>query len=69
MASYRCTTCEYTTARWMGFCPQCRTTGTLSEQKTHAGDTLPIAITEVAPAAGEQRLATGIDEFDRVLGG
>jgi len=53
----------------MGFCPQCRTTGTLSEQTTHSTDTLPIAITEVAPAAGGQRLATGIDEFDRVLGG
>ena len=69
MASYRCTTCEYTTGRWMGFCPQCRTTGTLSEQTTHAGATLPIAITEVAPAAGGLRLATGIEEFDRVLGG
>lgn len=53
----------------MGFCPQCRSTETLSENAKHAGDGLPIAITELPPATGDQRLRTGIDEFDRVLGG
>ncbi len=53
----------------MGFCPQCRATGTLSEIP---GATSPSATPEpIGSGDGTQtrRLDTGIAEFDRVLGG
>lgn len=53
----------------MGFCPQCRESGTLTE--THgavdgADPPTPIATISARPI---NRLETGIAEFDRVLGG
>ena len=53
----------------MGFCPQCRDSGTLLEAKV--GDREIAAATPIASIAGDDRdrLRTGIDEFDRVMGG
>ncbi len=53
----------------MGFCPQCRGSGTLHEAA--AGGRRVGAPTPVASIASDRldRLHTGIDEFDRVLGG
>ncbi|MEA3501786.1 MAG: AAA family ATPase [Actinomycetota bacterium] len=69
MADYRCTQCSYRTSRWMGFCPQCRGSGTLLETVTD-GRRIETP-TPVADIVGDRlgRLRTGIDEFDRVLGG
>ncbi len=53
----------------MGFCPQCRKSGTLLEASTDGrrADTP----TPVGGIVGDRldRLRTGVDEFDRVLGG
>ncbi|MCL1692366.1 MAG: DNA repair protein RadA [Actinomycetia bacterium] len=69
MADYRCTTCSYRTSRWMGFCPQCRGSGTLLE--ADADDRRVGTPTPVANIVGDRvdRHRTGIDEFDRVMGG
>jgi DNA repair protein RadA/Sms len=53
----------------MGFCPQCRGSGTVVESGSGADSTTtPTPVGEVV-AAPIHRLKTGIDEFDRVLGG
>ena len=51
----------------MGFCPQCRSSGTVVETRTGS----PEAPTPVGDLSSEpvRRLKTGIGEFDRVLGG
>jgi len=54
----------------MGFCPQCRTSGSLSETVPSSGVTVgePVPIGSVATER-TVRLESGIDEFDRVVGG
>jgi len=53
----------------MGFCPQCRGSGTLVESGAGGGSTIaPMPVAEVV-SAPVQRLKTGLEEFDRVLGG
>lgn len=53
----------------MGFCPQCRGSGTL--QEADSDDRRVGAPIPVASIVGDRldRLHTGIDEFDRVMGG
>jgi len=70
--NYRCDVCGYRSAKWMGFCPQCRTDGALTQEiagpKQAGRRTEVVSITKVR---GDQvsRLSTGIGEVDRVLGG
>lgn len=69
--SYLCQTCGHRSAKWMGFCPQCRSQQALVETvSTHgsgSGATLAQAIGERSVV--RDRTAVGIGEFDRVLGG
>ncbi len=61
----RCISCGYTTAKWLGFCPQCRTHGSLVSASLDA--TMPVPLgTAIPPIV---RVPTGIEEVDRVLGG
>lgn len=71
--TYSCDSCGYRSAKWMGFCPQCRATDGLvqvSESPTRRRRTAPEPI-PLAKAGGATvaRVATGIGEIDRVLGG
>ena len=53
----------------MGFCPQCRGSGTVVETGSGGGATAaPTPVGDVV-SAPVRRLTTGIEEFDRVLGG
>ena len=53
----------------MGFCPQCRGSGTVIESTVAGGSTTaPTPVGEVA-STPIRRLKTGTEEFDRVLGG
>jgi DNA repair protein RadA/Sms len=72
---FGCTECGYTAGRWFGKCPGCSAFGTLVEESlgTETGGAGAVARTplrlvdvEVEEAA---RIATGISELDRVLGG
>lgn len=68
MVSYACRECGYATARWLGFCPQCKAGAALEERAVAATtvDAVPIAAGVGPP---DERLTCGLDEFDRVLGG
>lgn len=75
-----CQSCGYTTAKWLGRCPECGVWDSLVEEAevttkssksylpTTSEKIKPRTIASVAQLKVE-RLATGIHEFDRVLGG
>ncbi len=76
---YICQTCGYQHGKWLGRCPECGQWNSFVEERTAsksqrqqgrdaAAVVTPIAITHVSADEGE-RLPTGIDELDRVLGG
>jgi DNA repair protein RadA/Sms len=52
----------------MGFCPQCRSEGSLQESLSSVAASATHALREI-PLDGKTRTATGIGEIDRVLGG
>ena len=80
---YVCTDCGYESAKWMGRCPSCGAWNKMEEQAPAAP--APAAgparkSTVLAPAAPaktlleieeseQERVHSGIGEFDRVLGG
>jgi DNA repair protein RadA/Sms len=77
---FLCQHCGYQAPKWMGRCPDCGQWDSLAEERAHAGPSLssgrafgsspsrpvPIDTVEMSPVS---RVATGIQEFDRVLGG
>ncbi len=65
--TYRCERCGYATAKWMGFCPQCRAQGSLTEAR--GGSVTPVSVASAAASGGPRRQVVGIGEVDRVLGG
>src|SRR5207245_4170555 len=75
--AFVCQQCGFQSPKWIGRCPSCDGWNTFVEERLVAppkGRGLaratrePIAL-DAVPADAEQRLATGIGEFDRVLGG
>jgi DNA repair protein RadA/Sms len=71
--TYACTDCGYSAGRWFGKCPGCGEFGTLVEDvvggptaKAPPQPLLRLVDVEVTEA---RRIATGIPELDRVLGG
>ena len=84
-SQYVCTACGYATPRWMGQCPECGAWNTLQEEvvaptrgvgasgreRARPPSTLTVQAQPLAQLSdtAETRLPTGIDEFDRVLGG
>ncbi|MCS7233010.1 MAG: DNA repair protein RadA [Synergistetes bacterium] len=70
---YVCQSCGYETIKWMGSCPQCGVWGSFIEKAPPL--TLPstegtvLNLSRVLEEEGENRIAVGIEEFDRVLGG
>jgi len=75
-SEFQCGECGWTTAKWVGKCGECQAWGTVTEvgaaktgPRTVAARHISLAqpITEVDGGAGEA-VATGIAEFDRVLG-
>ncbi len=76
-SGWRCQQCGYAAPKWYGRCPDCGEFGTFVEEvapRTGAGQTSSapprptIRLGDVV-ASGTERLATGVSEFDRVLGG
>mgnify|MGYP000961115660 CR=1 FL=1 len=76
---YICVECGYHSSKWMGRCPSCNNWNTMveevkqEEQKSSAGhkldeSELPVPMDDIE-SMSEERTITGIDEFDRVLGG
>jgi DNA repair protein RadA/Sms len=68
-SEYVCSGCGFATPRWMGFCPQCRAESSLElSQSLHGSVAESRPLSEVV-AQRQRRRATGLGEFDRVLGG
>ena len=76
---YVCSECGHQTPRWLGRCPGCSAWSTLVEERSDPVD-VRSGVTRVAAAArvvalsdvaleSANRIGTGIDELDRVLGG
>ena len=74
---YVCQSCGYVAPKWMGKCPDCEQWNSLVEERQistkrtrmiQEGSTAPVSITQVA-SESQIRFATGIEEFDRILGG
>lgn len=73
---YRCTECGWTTAKWVGRCGECQEWGSVEEAvAAHGPKTAAVAVREPASPIGDidtetaQLRPTGVEEFDRVLGG
>lgn len=75
--SYRCTECGWTTAKWLGRCPECQAWGTVEEfggapaVRTTAAGRVSTAALPIGQVDSRQATArpTGVGELDRVLGG
>ncbi|WP_419996768.1 DNA repair protein RadA [Streptomyces boninensis] len=75
--TYRCTECGWTTAKWLGRCPECQAWGTVEETggaptvRTTAATRVQSSALPIAEVDGRQATSrtTGVDELDRVLGG
>jgi DNA repair protein RadA/Sms len=73
---YACTECGYAAGRWFGKCPGCSSFGTLVEEVVGQVGTTPRSgppkpLLRLVDVAAEEaaRIATGVPELDRVLGG
>ena len=71
-----CSACGYETVKWMGKCPDCGEWNTFTEEvrekrpstATKSRLAEAVSLVEISEAASA-RISTGIEEFDRVLGG
>ena len=69
---YSCESCGHRSAKWMGFCPQCGSPEPLLERpdqpsvSSSPASAIPV---DRAVSEGGERLLTGWNEVDRVLGG
>jgi DNA repair protein RadA/Sms len=74
--AYVCAECGASALQWFGTCPSCQAVGTLSEtamekpaQHRYAGRAAESLALEDIEARELERIATGVDELDRALGG
>jgi DNA repair protein RadA/Sms len=79
-SNYRCSECGWTTAKWAGRCGECQEWGTVLDVVEKAGLSRLVKAVGVSGAGVARPIThvdttavehwpTGIDEFDRVLGG
>ncbi|MEP7369177.1 MAG: AAA family ATPase, partial [Dermatophilaceae bacterium] len=75
-AGYRCTECGWSAVKWVGRCGECQAWGTVSEVgavtvRTRASGVIERPAQRIGDvdAQDAQARATGVGEFDRVLGG
>jgi DNA repair protein RadA/Sms len=74
-----CQSCGHKSGKWLGKCPECGEWNSLIEEKSQPArksgrngfklrDVTAVAFTEIEPQ-DDVRIASGVTEFDRVLGG
>lgn len=74
---YICSNCGYESLRWLGKCPECESWNSFTEEIVETGKRKtekailksPVHKLSEITATEEERIVTGITEFDRVLGG
>ena len=72
-SAYVCAACGASALQWFGSCPSCGAAGTLSEtvadrRPSKAAPALSVSLADIE-AKDMERIATGVGELDRVLGG
>ena len=75
-SGYVCQSCGYQSVRWIGKCPSCSQWNTLQEEEqlfSPEAEYLswgekPVSLSQIE-SGREERTSTGLQEFDRVLGG
>src|SRR3990167_1952848 len=75
--SYNCTNCTYYAPKWMGCCPSCNEWNTFEESITekkqnqinHTSNRIKMVTLNEINSENQQRILSGIDEWDRVMGG
>ena len=72
---YVCQQCGHASTKWIGRCPSCQQWNSFVEERINAAadglpswDSNPVPFNEIS-GADVARLPTGLEEFDRVLGG
>ena len=77
-SQYVCTECGAASAKWLGQCPSCDAWNTLQESTNQSSGTSrfqalavssEVTLLDQIDAADTPRISSGLDEFDRVLGG
>ena len=69
---YICENCSYTTIKWLGCCPTCNAFDSLKraaqavDQAKNSASLTDLAHVDLAPL---ERMRSGINEWDRVMGG
>ena len=74
---YVCSNCGYESLRWIGKCPECESWNSFTEEIVETNKRKPASFKGAIPVMKitdisineEERIKTGINEFDRVLGG
>lgn len=77
---YVCRDCGYETPKWLGKCPDCNNWNTFEEEVVQAKSTSKAVTTTRTPkkvakkltevtSSKSDRIVTGVNEFDRVMGG
>lgn len=80
VSNFRCTECGWTSIKWVGRCGECQQWGTVTDAGAATGITKRVATVAVSGARGARSITeigaesvahwpSGINEFDRVLGG
>jgi len=74
--SFVCQSCGFQTPKWMGRCPSCGEWNTLIEEVVEEESSPGLSLTTSAPVlygeikeVTQQRIQTGINDFNQVLGG
>ena len=76
-SAFVCQSCGYTMPKWMGRCPGCGQWNSIVEEKISPVSQIPGTLTTITvpepidriTTGSEYRISTGMDEFDRILGG
>ncbi|MDD5644775.1 MAG: DNA repair protein RadA, partial [bacterium] len=75
-SGYICQLCGFSSFNWFGKCPQCQEWGTLAEEEISVLETKQGKVRDIVPQCLKtdetgryKRIATGIRELDRTLGG
>ncbi len=70
---YTCSSCSYQTIKWLGCCPDCNTYDTIKQvqQPAKTLGITPATVTDLSAITVKphNRMMTGINEWDRVMGG
>lgn len=68
-AAHRCASCGYSSSKWFGRCPDCGGWSTAASVVLGQDEPVTVTTLDLSTGSGPDRLASGIAELDRVVGG